>query len=459
MDASPPARRRPALHGDGRKHTPASKAIPTPGVARGVAVLVTLLFIGSARSTWAQLRAESVVTGLSAPVAMVQDPTNPSVQFVVEQRGRIRVVRGGALEPTDFLNLSASIASGGERGLLGLAAAPDYASTGRFFVNFTNPSGHTVIARFLRSRDNPLVADASTRFDLRWPGGSRFISQPFSNHNGGTLVFGPDGYLYVGMGDGGSGNDPGHRAQSPTTLLGKMLRINVGVPDSDPDGYEVPPDNPFLDGDPIAALPEIWAFGLRNPWKFSFDDPAGGGTGALFIADVGQNSREEVNHEPAGQGGRNYGWRNREGTRTNVTSLPPAYGPLTSPILEYERSVGRSITGGFVYRGRALGREFRGRYFFADFITGRVWSVRILADGTGGVTAGDLVEHTAELGGRPVLGMISSFGVDADGELFILSHDRGVLLRLLSTLPAPPEPDAPTPPERPRGRLPIEWRR
>jgi len=423
--------------------------------------LTALLAAGLPRPAAAQLRADPHVAGLSSPLALAQDPTDPAVQFIVEQGGRIRVVRGGALEPADFLNLSASVSSGGERGLLGLAFAPDYATSRRFFVNFTNPSGHTVVARFRRSRDNPLVADPSTRFDLRWPGGSRFISQPFSNHNGGTLVFGPDGYLYVGLGDGGSGNDPGHRAQSPTTLLGKMLRIDVTVPDDHPEGYDVPPDNPFLDGAPIAALPEIWAFGLRNPWKFSFDDPGRGGTGALFIADVGQSSREEVNHEPAGRGGRNYGWRNREGTRSNVTNLPPAYGPLADPIIEYERNVGRSITGGFVYRGRALGPEFRGRYFFADFITGRVWSIGIAVDGaTGEAAAAGLIEHTAELGGRAVLGMISSFGVDRDGELFVISFDRGQVVRLTSTRPVPPDPDpTPQPPAVPRGRLPVEWRR
>jgi glucose/arabinose dehydrogenase len=421
-----------------------------------------LLLTGSGQSASAQLRADTHVAGLSAPIALVQDPTDPSVQLVAEQGGRIRVIRGRALEPADFLDLSALTRAENEQGLLGLAFAPDYATSRRFFVNFTNRSGDTVVARFLRSRDSPLVADPSTRFDLRWPGGRRFIEQPFSNHNGGTLAFGPDGYLYIGLGDGGSGNDPDHLAQRPTTLLGKMLRIDVSAPASDPEGYNVPPDNPFLDGAPIAALPEIWAFGLRNPWKYSFDDPARGGTGALFIGDVGQSSREEVNHEPPGRGGRNYGWRNREGTRQNVTSRPPAYGPLINPIIEYERSAGRSITGGFVYRGREL-RDFRGRYFFADFVTGRVWSIGIALDAAGEATAQGLAEHTAELGGRSVLGSISSFGVDADGELFILSFDRGRVLRVRSTLPPDPDPEpeppAPPLPTRPRGRPPVEWRR
>ena len=171
-----------------------------------------------------------------APVAFVQDPSTPAVQYIVEQGGRIRVVRNGVLQTASFLDLSADITSGGERGLLGLALSPDYETSGRFYVNFTNPAGHTVIARFKRSSANPFVADPATRFDFRWPGGDRFISQPFANHNGGTLVFGPDGFLYIGLGDGGSGDDPFHNAQNPTSLLGKMLRLDVNVPDGDARG-------------------------------------------------------------------------------------------------------------------------------------------------------------------------------------------------------------------------------
>ena len=309
-------------------------------------------------------------SGFSAPLAVVQDPTNRSVQFVVEQGGRIRVVQNGVVAGTDFLNLSGAISSGGERGLLGMAFAPDYASSGRFFVNFTNAAGHTVVARFQRS-SNPLVADPSTRFDLRWngPNGPAYIAQPFANHNGGCLAFGPDGFLYIGMGDGGDANDPGNRAQNPSELLGKMLRVDVNLPDGDAIGYRVPANNPFVSGSPIAARPEIWAFGLRNPWRFSFDDPARGGSGALVIGDVGQNAWEEVDYEPANRGGRNYGWRLREGNHDNVTSAPPAYQPLYGAIHEYDRATGQSITGGYVYRGAALS-GYRGRYFFADFVQG-----------------------------------------------------------------------------------------
>lgn len=383
----------------------------------------------------AQLHARVHASGFTQPVAFVQDPTDPTVQFVVEQRGRIRTVRSGTVLTEDFLDITPSVLSGGERGLLGLAFPPDAATTGRFFVNFTNLDGHTVIARFRRSSD-PLVADAPSRFDLRWNGaaGPALIQQPFSNHNGGHLAFGPDGYLYIGLGDGGSGNDPDHRAQDRTVLLGKMLRVDVSVSDAHPIGYTVPADNPFVVG---GARPEVWSFGWRNPWRYSFDEPARGGSGALLAADVGQNRFEEVNHEPAGRGGRNYGWRNREGAHDNVTSRPPAFTPLVDPIHEYDHSMGSSITGGYVYRGSSLGAAFRGRYFFADFISSRVWSLALTIDAAGEARASDVREHTSELGGTSQLSGVSSFGLDAAGELYILSYNRGVILRLVGAPSTP----------------------
>ena len=384
-----------------------------------------------------QLRAQPYASGFSAPVAFVQDPLDRSVQFVVEQGGRIRVVRDGTVLPNDFLDLRGAIASGGERGLLGMAFAPD-ANSGRVFVNFTNGSGNTVVARF--RRPTPLTADPATRFDLRFngAGGAAAIAQPFSNHNGGHLAFGPDGYLYIGLGDGGSGDDPDHRAQNPQELLGKMLRLDVSVADGHAIGYQVPADNPFVSGGAVAARPEIWAFGLRNPWRYSFDDPARGGTGALVIGDVGQGAFEEIDYEPRGRGGRNYGWRNREGAHNNVTSRPPAFTPLVDPIHEYGRSSGQSVTGGYVYRGSALGTAFAGRYFFADYVAGRVWSVALTIDGQGEARASNLVEHTSELGGQSQLGNISSFGVDADGELYIVSLTRGTIFRLGGLTPPTP---------------------
>jgi glucose/arabinose dehydrogenase len=402
------------------------------------ACLVTWLIVLAAQGALGRLRSQVYVSGFAAPVAFVQDPLDRTVQFVVEQAGRIRVVRHGSVQPTDFLDLRAAVLAGGERGLLGLAFAPD-ASSGRFFVNFTDRSGDTVIARFRRSAD-PLVAAPGSRFDLRFggPGAPAVIAQPFSNHNGGHLAFGPDGHLYIGLGDGGSGNDPDHRAQNPQELLGKMLRIDVNVPEAHAIGYQVPGDNPFVGARPVAARPEIWAFGLRNPWRYSFDDPARGGTGGLVIGDVGQNAFEEIDYEPPNRGGRNYGWRNREGAHDNVTSRPPAFLPLVDPIHEYGRASGQSITGGYVYRGRALGAAYSGRYFFADYVQGRVWSLALTIDTQGEARAGGLTDHTAELGGQSQLGNISSFGVDADGELYIVSLTRGAVISVAGLTPPTP---------------------
>ena len=397
--------------------------------------LVVALSAALVSDAAAQMRASVYASGFTQPIAFVQDPADPTVQFVVEQRGRIRAVRNGTILSPDFLDLVSVVRSGGEQGLLGLAFPPDATTSGRFYVNFTDSNGHTVVARFRRS-SNPLVADPTTRFDLRWNGAfaPALIEQPFSNHNGGHLAFGPDGYLYVGMGDGGSGNDPNHFAQSPTSLLGKFLRIDVNVPESHPIGYVVPNGNPFASG---TARPEIWSFGWRNPWRFSFDDVSRGGTGALVVGDVGQNQWEEVDYEPRGRAGRNYGWRNREGAHDNVTNLPPAYGPLVEPIHEYSHAVGGSITGGFVYRGIALGPTFRGRYFFADFVTSRVFSLALNLDGGGEASAADVREHTDELGGVAGLSNVASFGVDAAGELYIVSYGRGAILKIESLL-APP---------------------
>ncbi|HYN08245.1 MAG TPA: PQQ-dependent sugar dehydrogenase [Vicinamibacterales bacterium] len=392
-----------------------------------------ILLAASAPPALAQLKAELFVSGLSAPVAFVQSPTHPNVQLVVEQGGRVRVVQDGVLLAQDFLNLTGTALFDGEQGLLGLAFAPDYASSGRVYVNFVNTSGDTVIARFLRSAGNPLQANTASRFDLVWPDGNPFIDQPaFPNHKGGNIVFGPDGMLYIGMGDGGSGNDPFHLAQNPASLLGKILRIDVGVALSNTKGYAVPPSNPFV-GQP-GVLGEIWAFGVRNPWKFSFDDPFRGGTGALVMGDVGQGSWEEVNYEPAATGGRNYGWRNREGAHDNVTSQPPFnMMTLTDPIIEYSHVEGRSITGGYVYRGSALGASYAGRYFFADFSFSRVWSIAITNPGTAGAGATNLTEHSGELGAGVTLP--SSFGVDSNGELYVVSYAGSIYRISLNSAP------------------------
>jgi glucose/arabinose dehydrogenase len=401
-----------------------------------------------------QLRVTQVASGFDRPLGLIPYPGRADTFLVFEQAGRVRVLQGGTITAPDFVDLRSDIAAGGEQGLLGMALAPDFTASGRFFLSFTNRSGDSVIARMTRSASNPLQADPASRVDLRWPDGQRVIRQPFTNHNGGHIAFGPDGYLYVGLGDGGSSNDPMHRAQDPATLLGKMLRIDVSVPDSDPNGYVVPGSNPFVGRSGV--LGEIWAFGLRNPWRWSFDDPARGGTGALVIGDVGQNAREEIDYEPRGAGGRNYGWRNREGFLPNVTSQPPFSLPLQEPIWDYPRDMGRSVTGGAVYRGSDLGQTYFGRYFFGDFVTSRVWSLALVVDPiTREARADNLIDHTADLGAAAA--SPASFGVDARGELYVLGYG-GAIYRLggpdVPTTPVPPT-TSPTTPRRPYTGPPI----
>ena len=392
---------------------------------RVLPLLVAAVLSAVPASVHAAIRARLLGSGFDRPVALVFDPVVPGAAYLVQQTGLVRAFLNGAERPTPFLDLRTVISGGtDERGLLGMAFPPDAAATGHVFVNFTNANGHTVIARFTRSAD-PLVANPASRFDLKFPaaGGGRqgFITQPYSNHNGGNLQFGADGYLYIGMGDGGSGDDPDNNAQTGTTLLGKMLRLDVaGEPL--PNGYTIPPSNPSF---PVTALPEIWAFGLRNPWRYSFDNVGAGATGALVIGDVGQGAREEIDYEPAGQGGRNYGWRYFEGTIDNPV-MPigaPAYFPVQAPISDYGRNVGATITGGYVYRGTALGAAYRGRYFYADCAVGRIWSLQLTIDPFNGeATASDRQDHTSELNGS-TFNCISSFGRDGAGELYFVDFN------------------------------------
>jgi glucose/arabinose dehydrogenase len=402
----------------------------------GIATPFLFLALFASPASAQQIKSTFLVGGLTDPVAFVQDPTDPAVQLVVEQTGHIKIVLNGQLQPDDFLDLSGVVVNEGERGLLGFTFAPDYASSGRMFVMFVNADSNSVVSRFTRSEDNALRANPDSRFDLIWPGGTPYIPQPFTNHKGGNLVFGPDGYLYFGTGDGGAGFDPFNLAQDPQSLLGKMLRIDVAVPDNHPTGYEIPPTNPFAGSETV--LNEIWALGLRNPWRWSFDDPARGGTGALIIADVGQNEYEEIDYQPAGQGGRNYGWRVREGRHDLITD-PGPFSELTDPIYEYQHPIGFCITGGFVYRGSALGSAFVGRYFFADFITNMLWSAGLYIDpNTGEAAVADIAEHqeTAGGGGQGVV----SFGVDMAGELYTVNRWEGAIYKLELDPTPPPTP-------------------
>jgi glucose/arabinose dehydrogenase len=390
----------------------------------------------------AQVRAELVAQGLSRPVAIVPDPVVPDALVIVEQPGTARTVVGGVVQPTVFLDLTAEVKYLTEQGLLGLAFAPDGQRVFVYWVKRRTPDqeiGDVVISRFRRSAD-PLVLDPDSRFDLVWPGNLPHIVQPTSVHKGGNLQFGPDGFLYIGLGDGGGGGDPVINAQNPSLLIGKMLRIDVNVPDSDPRGYRIPASNPFVDGVPIAAQGEIWSFGHRNPWRWSFDDFGPGATGALIMGDVGQDTREEINYEPFGRGGRNYGWYIREGTIPSPGVNParePAFLPLQEPMVDYPRTVGRSVTGGYVYRGSALHSVYRGRYFVADFFGG-IYSLGLTFDAQGEARVADVMVHTAELGSP---GLISTFGRGLDGELYFSSLAGGRIFRIVpdtSAIPAAP---------------------
>jgi glucose/arabinose dehydrogenase len=404
-----------------------------------VLMLIGILASGAIRAE-AQLQLVPFVTsGLDRPVEMVQDPTNAGVQYVVQQGGLIKVIQDGVVLDQPFLDLTGAVRFDQmEEGLLGLVFAPDYATSGRLFVYFSADQGEgdSVLARFTRSAANPLMADPASRFDLEWSPGQRYIPQPSPNHKGGRMQFGPiDGYLYIGLGDGGPPDgDPDNHAQTPMLLLGKMLRIDVNVPDSDTKGYRIPPDNPFVDGDPIEALGEIWDFGLRNPWRWSFDDPTRGGTGALILGDVGQTAFEEIDYEPAGHGGRNYGWALREGAHDY--QLPPgpgAFTPLTDPIYDYGRGVGGTVIGGTVYHGVALGAAYQGRYFFVDYLSKHLFSFPLTIDPATGeaapVAESQVTDHTGQIGGVAIVGHVTSVDVDAAGELYLVRQD-GVINKL-----------------------------
>jgi glucose/arabinose dehydrogenase len=347
---------------------------------------------------------QSFASGFTAPVEIAH-PVNDARLFVVQQGGLIRIVNvNGTVNATPFLSLSSSvITSGGERGLLGLAFHPNYATNGYFYVNYTRAGdGATVIARYTVSSD-PNVADASSGTVLLT------VSQPFSNHNGGSIKFGPDGYLYIGMGDGGSGGDPGNRAQNINDNLGKMLRIDVDSASP----YGNPPTNPYVG---VAGNDEIWAIGLRNPWKFSFNRL----NGDLWIADVGQNAIEEVNKtpNPLPNTGLNFGWRCYEGNVVYDNSGScPTYANTVAPISVYTHgSTGRcSITGGYFYTG-ATYPNFANKYFFADYCTAEIGWI----DAGGNITWG----YNAS-------GVITTFGEDKDGELYVANG--GTIYKLIDT--------------------------
>jgi glucose/arabinose dehydrogenase len=340
------------------------------------------------------LATETVATGLTRPLYLTA-PAADDRLFIVEQTGRIRIVKNGNVLAAPFLDLSSKVSGGGEQGLLSMAFHPDYGANGLFYVNFTGDDGDTRIERYAVSA-HPDIADADSAVPIL------SVPQPFTNHNGGHILFGPDGMLYVALGDGGGAGDPSNNGQNSGTLLGSLLRLDVDGGDP----YAVPGSNPFGN--------EIWAIGLRNPWRIAFDRAEG----TLYIADVGQASVEEVNVVDDDESGLNYGWRIMEGSSCFGGGGCDDAG-LVLPELEYDHGEGCSVTGGFVYRGSAL-PEIVGHYFYSDFCRGFLRSFRF-----DGEDATELVDW--DVGG---LGSVLSFGQDAVGELYVLS-DNGRVVKLV----------------------------
>ena len=377
-----------------------------------MSIPVTLTVTAPPPGPLPQISLAVVAGGFASPVHVTHAGDGSGRIFVVEQAGRIRIFDNGAVLASPFLDLASLIpprlVAGGEQGLLSVAFPPGFAAKRYFYVNYTRaPDGATVVARYRVSAGDANVADpASEEVILTIP-------QPFANHNGGQLAFGPDNNLYIGMGDGGSGGDPLNNGQSPGTLLGKLLRIDV---ESGVQPYRVPPDNPFL----LSAgfLPEIWALGLRNPWRFSFDR----GTGDLYIGDVGQGTFEEIDFQAAGDlVGRNYGWNIMEGD----SCYPPGTvgcnrTGLALPVFVYDHALGCSVTGGHVYRGSAF-PSLQGVYLFGDLCSTRIWGIR--KNGAAWDNA-LLADNTALT--------ITTFGEDESGNVYVVNYANGDLLQILS---------------------------
>lgn len=372
----------------------------------GLFLLITLALFLPEASAAAEPRAPAV--SLGAQVAAVRKPTHVTHAgdgsgrlFITEQDGRILVRKDNGAAAAAFLDIRDRVSCCGERGLLSVAFPPGYREKRYFYVNYTDRGGDTVVARYRTSKDADRADPLSEEVVLT-------AKQPFANHNGGQLAFGPDGFLYIGMGDGGAANDPFGNGQKLSTLLGKMLRIDV---ESGARPYAIPRSNPYAGRKD--ALPEIWAMGLRNPWRFSFDRA----TGDLYIADVGQNKYEEVNFQPASsRGGENYGWDIMEGMHC-FRSKTCDTAALVMPAAEYGHDKGCSVTGGMVYRGKAFPRLV-GTYLYGDYCSGRLWGLR--RQGSRWISA-ELADTKLS---------ISTFGEDESGEVYVADHDSGAIYRV-----------------------------
>jgi len=345
---------------------------------------------------WGAVSLEKVYSGFKEPLYLVEANDNTGNIYVVEKGGKIVSINKGI--KTTFLDISDKVRDREyERGLLSVAFHPNFQNNGRYFVYYTDVKGAVIISEF-----NSATGNQNEKVLLK-------ISQPYSNHNGGQLAFGPDGYLYIGTGDGGASGDHLNNGQNKLTLLGKILRIDVNREDP----YGIPPDNPFVDK---TGEDEIWAYGLRNPWRFSFDPK----TGDLYTANVGQNKWEEINFQPANsKGGENYGWRILEGFHTFKNDNETNINTLTMPVMEYNHSEGCSVTGGYVYRGEQY-KELDGTYFFGDFCTGTIWGLRN-RNGEWEFANFLKTDH-----------MISSSGMDQGGNIYIVDFKSGNIYKIVS---------------------------
>lgn len=384
------------------------------GVIRFLIFLILiLLFLTIGRSTWQstdeepagmvwpEITLKLLLGGIKQPTHITHAGDNSRRLFITEQRGRILLISNGSVSKKPFLDIADRVSCCGERGLLSVVFPPGYKDKGYFYLNYTNRAGDTVVARYRITR-NPDRADPESEEIVLT------IRQPYANHNGGQLAFGPDGFLYVGMGDGGSAGDPQNNAQNPSSLLGKMVRIDV---ESGRKPYAIPSDNPFINDK--TYRPEIWAMGLRNPWRFSFDSK----TGDMYIADVGQNRFEEINVEPRGsRGGRNYGWNIMEGLHCYAVENCIRNG-LTLPVAEYGHDKGCSVTGGLTYNGSRY-LLMQGMYLYGDFCSGRIWGLKWSGEKW----------MQKELNNTGL--SISTFGQDETGELYVADYGKGNIYRI-----------------------------
>jgi glucose/arabinose dehydrogenase len=383
------------------------------GIRFLILLIIILLFLTIGRSTWnstgeeqsgmvwPEITLKLAFSGIRQPTHITHAGDNSMRLFITEQRGRIMLIRNNSVSQRPFLDITDRVSCCGERGLLSVVFPPGYKEKGYFYLNYTDRSGDTVVARY-RITQNPDRADPKSEEIVLT------ISQPYANHNGGQLAFGPDGFLYVGMGDGGSAGDPQNYAQNPSSLLGKMLRIDV---ESGRRPYTIPSDNPFVNNK--AFRPEIWASGLRNPWRFSFDRK----TGDLYIADVGQNKHEEIDFEPkGGKGGKNYGWNIMEGLHCYAAENCERNG-LALPVVAFGHDKGCSVTGGLTYRGSRY-PLMQGIYFYGDFCSGRIWGLKQ----SGEEWMNKELKNTGL--------SISTFGEDETGEPYVADYGKDNIYRI-----------------------------